>query len=172
MLPRLEIEEAKNFPSLQLGQDRPSFIDDQGARGESRPLERLALPLARAVFSIVGRKSRYAPIPADVGPLWRATAEPQARRGDVPQARRGGEPQARRSNIPLLVVRARRGVRAAVRLEEVDRVVEFEAGAFERLDEHPVVRLEGEVLPVAAFTGDPSLAAPGAFAEPRTWAST
>ena len=109
-----------------------------------------------------------------------ATAEPKARRdgdapkarrdGDAPQARRDGDaPQARRSNIPLLVVRARRGVRAAVRLEEVDRVVEFEAGAFERLDEHPVVRLEGEVLPVAAFTGDPSLAAPGAFAEPRTW---
>jgi len=88
-------------------------------------------------------------------------------------AQRTAEPQARRdeaiTRVPLLVVRARRGIRAAVRLGEIDRVVEFESGAFERLDEHPVVRLEGEVLPVAAFAGDPSLAAPGAFAEPRTW---
>jgi chemotaxis protein histidine kinase CheA len=66
-------------------------------------------------------------------------------------------------------VRARRGVRAAVPLAEVDRVVEFESAAFERLNEHPAVRLEGEVLPIAAFAGDPSLATPGAFAEPRTW---
>ena len=49
----------------QLTVVRPSFIDDQGTRAESRPLERLALPLARAVFSVVGRTSRYAPIPAD-----------------------------------------------------------------------------------------------------------
>jgi chemotaxis signal transduction protein len=47
--------------------------------------------------------------------------------------------------------------------------VEFESAAFERLAEHPVVRLDGEVLPVAAFAGDPSLASPGTFAEPRTW---
>jgi len=71
--------------------------------------------------------------------------------------------------VPLLLVRARRGVRAAVPLAEVDRVVEFESAAFERLDEHPAVRLDGEVLRVAAFAGDPSLATPGAFAELRTW---
>jgi hypothetical protein len=85
---------------------------------------------------------------------------------------RTAEPQARRSNvarIPLLLVRSRRGVRAAVRLEELDRVVEFESAAFERLDDHPVVRLDGEVLPVAAFAGDPALDASGAFREPRSW---
>ena len=63
-----------------------------------------------------------------------------------------------RARVPLLLVRARRGVPAAVRLTEVERVVEFESAAFERLDEHPAVRLDGEVLPVAAFAGDPSLA--------------
>jgi uncharacterized protein YbjT (DUF2867 family) len=45
---------------------RPSFIDDEGARAESRLGERLALPVARAVFSVVGRSSRYAPVRADV----------------------------------------------------------------------------------------------------------
>jgi uncharacterized protein YbjT (DUF2867 family) len=45
---------------------RPSFIDDQGARHEFRPAERLLLPLARLVFGLVGRTSRYAPIRADV----------------------------------------------------------------------------------------------------------
>ena len=45
---------------------RPSFIDDQGARTEYRPLERLTLPLARAVFSIVGRTTRYSPVSAEV----------------------------------------------------------------------------------------------------------
>jgi len=87
------------------------------------------------------------------------TAEPQARRANVAPAPR----------IPLLLVRSRRGVRAAVRLEELDRVVEFESAAFERLDDHPVVRLDGEVLPVAAFAGDPSLDVSGAFSEPRSW---
>ena len=88
------------------------------------------------------------------------------------ETQRTAEPQARRSNvarIPLLLVRSRRGVRAAVRLEELDRVVEFESAAFERLDDHPVVRLDGEVLPVAAFAGDPALDASGAFREPRSW---
>jgi two-component system, chemotaxis family, sensor kinase CheA len=73
------------------------------------------------------------------------------------------------ARVPLLLVRARRGVRAAVRLEEIHRVVEFESTAFERLDEHPAVRLDGEVLAVAPFAGDPSLGAPGAFGESRTW---
>ena len=45
---------------------RPSFIDDQGMRRDYRPLERLTLPLARVIFSIVGKTSRYAPISADV----------------------------------------------------------------------------------------------------------
>ena len=45
---------------------RPSFIDDEGARGEYRHLERLTLPIARFVFSLVGKTSRYAPVSADV----------------------------------------------------------------------------------------------------------
>lgn len=45
---------------------RPSFIDDRGARGEARLGERLTLPLARAVFGVVGKTHRYAPIDADV----------------------------------------------------------------------------------------------------------
>jgi len=44
---------------------RPSFIDDEGARDEYRPLERLTLPVARIVFSLVGKTSRYAPVSAD-----------------------------------------------------------------------------------------------------------
>ena len=73
------------------------------------------------------------------------------------------------ARVPLLLVRARRGVPAAVRLAEVDRVVEFESAAFERLDEHPAVRLDGEVLPVAAFAGDPSLATLAGAEAARTW---
>lgn len=45
---------------------RPPFIDDEGARGESRTGERLALPLALIVFSVFGKTSRYAPVRADV----------------------------------------------------------------------------------------------------------
>lgn len=44
---------------------RPSFIDDQGARTDHRLGERLALPVARAFFGLVGRTSRYAPVSAD-----------------------------------------------------------------------------------------------------------
>jgi uncharacterized protein YbjT (DUF2867 family) len=44
---------------------RPSFIDDQGTRREYRVKERLTLPLARLIFSIVGKTSRYAPVSAD-----------------------------------------------------------------------------------------------------------
>ena len=44
---------------------RPSFIDDQGARREYRAKERLTLPLARLVFTVAGRTSRYAPISAE-----------------------------------------------------------------------------------------------------------
>ncbi len=62
-----EAEEALarlGYPQLTIV--RPSFIDDQGARREFRLAERLGLPLARAVFSVLGRRSRYAPISADV----------------------------------------------------------------------------------------------------------
>jgi uncharacterized protein YbjT (DUF2867 family) len=45
---------------------RPSLIDDQGQRPEQRLGERLALPLSRALFSVIGRTHRYAPIAADV----------------------------------------------------------------------------------------------------------
>ena len=45
---------------------RPSLIDDEGARREYRRGERLGLPVARALFSLLGRTSRYAPITADV----------------------------------------------------------------------------------------------------------
>jgi uncharacterized protein YbjT (DUF2867 family) len=44
---------------------RPSFIDDQGARTDQRPGERLGLSVARAVFSLVGKTRRHAPISAD-----------------------------------------------------------------------------------------------------------
>jgi len=45
---------------------RPSLIDDDGTRAEARLGERIALPITRAVFSIVGKTNRYAPIRADV----------------------------------------------------------------------------------------------------------
>src|SRR5688572_31228742 len=45
---------------------RPSLIDDDGTRPEKRIGERIALPISRAVFSIVGKTHRYAPIRADV----------------------------------------------------------------------------------------------------------
>ena len=45
---------------------RPSLIDDEGKRRESRRLERLTLPVARLIFSVVGKTSRYAPVRADV----------------------------------------------------------------------------------------------------------
>jgi uncharacterized protein YbjT (DUF2867 family) len=45
---------------------RPSSIDDQGRRPEHRPLEKLTLPLSKAIFAVVGRHSRYAPVTDDV----------------------------------------------------------------------------------------------------------
>lgn len=45
---------------------RPSFIDDEGARTDDRLAERIGLPLSRALFSILGKTRRYAPIRADV----------------------------------------------------------------------------------------------------------
>lgn len=44
---------------------RPSMIDDRGARAERRLGERLALPLGRALFSVVGKTRRQAPIEAE-----------------------------------------------------------------------------------------------------------
>lgn len=51
------------YPQLTLV--RPSFIDDEGARAEHRCGERIALRLSRALFSVVGKTSRYAPITAN-----------------------------------------------------------------------------------------------------------
>ncbi len=45
---------------------RPSFIDDEGARHESRPGERVGLSVARAVFAVIGSTRRFAPIRAEV----------------------------------------------------------------------------------------------------------
>lgn len=50
----------------QLTVVRPSFLDDEGSRSEARLGERIALPVARAIFSIVGKTSRYAPVSVDV----------------------------------------------------------------------------------------------------------
>ena len=62
-----ETEEAlARLGYAQLTVLRPSFIDDEGARGEYRPLERLTLPIARLVFSVVGKTRRYAPVSADM----------------------------------------------------------------------------------------------------------
>ncbi len=44
---------------------RPSFIDDQGARGEHRPAEKWTLPLMRVTFSVIGKHNRFAPITAE-----------------------------------------------------------------------------------------------------------
>jgi uncharacterized protein YbjT (DUF2867 family) len=56
--------ERLGFPQLTIV--RPSFIDDEGARREHRLAEGLGLPVARALFSVVGRTHRYAPVSADV----------------------------------------------------------------------------------------------------------
>jgi uncharacterized protein YbjT (DUF2867 family) len=59
-----EALERLGYPRLTIV--RPSFIDDEGTRGEARTGERLALPLARIIFSVFGKTSRYAPVRADV----------------------------------------------------------------------------------------------------------
>ncbi len=56
--------ERLGYPQLMVL--RPSFIDDEGTRGEYRMAERLTLPIARIVFSVLGKTSRYAPVRADV----------------------------------------------------------------------------------------------------------
>ncbi len=50
----------------QLTVVRPSFLDDEGTRKDQRLGERIALPVARAVFAVVGKQRRYAPITVDV----------------------------------------------------------------------------------------------------------
>jgi uncharacterized protein YbjT (DUF2867 family) len=62
-----EAEEALQrlgFPQLTV--IRPSLIDDEGTRLDSRTGERVLLPVARALFSLIGRSSRYAPVRASV----------------------------------------------------------------------------------------------------------
>jgi uncharacterized protein YbjT (DUF2867 family) len=62
-----EAEEAlARLSYAQLTILRPSFIDDQGERRDHRVGERIGLPIARAVFSVLGKARRYAPIAADV----------------------------------------------------------------------------------------------------------
>jgi len=61
-----ETEEAlARLDFAQLTALRPSFIDDEGAREEYRPLERVTLPIARSVFALIGKSRRYAPVSAD-----------------------------------------------------------------------------------------------------------
>ena len=83
-------------------------------------------------------------------------------------AERAAEPAAA-DRVSLLLVRARSGVPVAVRVSEVDRIVEFEPDAFERFGDRPAVRLDGEVLPVTSLAGDPVLASRDALAGDRTW---
>ena len=59
-----EALERLGYPQLTVL--RPSFIDDEGTRREYRAAERVTLPLARIVFSVFGKTSRYAPVRADV----------------------------------------------------------------------------------------------------------
>jgi uncharacterized protein YbjT (DUF2867 family) len=62
-----EAEEAMarlGFPQLTIL--RPSFIDDEGTRKDDRLGERLTLPVARALFAVLGKTRRFAPIPAGV----------------------------------------------------------------------------------------------------------
>jgi uncharacterized protein YbjT (DUF2867 family) len=62
-----EAEEAlARLGYAQLTVLRPSFIDDQGERREHRPGERIGLPIARAIFSVLGKTRRHAPITADL----------------------------------------------------------------------------------------------------------
>lgn len=44
---------------------RPSIIDDEGERPENRIGEQIGLVLSRAIFSVVGKTRKYAPVKAD-----------------------------------------------------------------------------------------------------------
>ncbi len=59
-----EAIESLGFPTLVVL--RPALLDDEGRRKEQRPGEKLALPVARAIFSVVGKTHRWAPISVDV----------------------------------------------------------------------------------------------------------
>jgi len=52
------------FPRLTIV--RPSMLDDEGQRRDPRIIEKVTLPLARALFSVVGKTRRRAPVAADV----------------------------------------------------------------------------------------------------------
>lgn len=45
---------------------RPAMLDDEGTRKEHRLVERVTLPLARALFAVIGKQRRHAPITVDV----------------------------------------------------------------------------------------------------------
>ncbi len=75
---------------------------------------------------------------------------------------------ARRA-VPLLLVRSRGGQPAVVPVAEVERIVEFESSAFERLDERPAVRFEGTVLPVTTLAGGATRRRLDAFEAERAW---
>ena len=44
---------------------RPSIIDDEGERPENRMGEQIGLVISRAIFSVIGKTRKYAPIKAD-----------------------------------------------------------------------------------------------------------
>ncbi len=71
--------------------------------------------------------------------------------------------------VPLLLVRARCGAQAAVRVADVDRIVEFESSAFEMLQSRPAVRFEGSVLPVTALAGGLPSAGLDGLEQDRSW---
>jgi uncharacterized protein YbjT (DUF2867 family) len=48
----------------QLTLMRPSFIDDEGSRQDDRLGEKLGLPVAKALFTVIGKTNKYAPITA------------------------------------------------------------------------------------------------------------
>jgi len=82
---------------------------------------------------------------------------------------------AGQATVPLLLFRTRGGLAAAVRLAEVERIVELEPAAFERFGANPALRVEDEVVPAGLLAGDPPLdgvSAPGPAGEAgagRTW---
>jgi two-component system chemotaxis sensor kinase CheA len=61
------------------------------------------------------------------------------------------------ATVPLLLVRTRGGLAAAVRVTEVERIVELEPAAFERFGASPALRVEQEVVPADVLAGDPPL---------------
>jgi two-component system chemotaxis sensor kinase CheA len=91
------------------------------------------------------------------------------RTGPAARPERGAAAPERVAHVPLLLVRARSGQAAAVRVCEVDRIIELEPAAFERFGADAALRFEGEALPVTTLEGDPPLEGPATFAGERTW---